>query len=212
MSSEPFTQPGAGANEPKRQRGRIRVAAILEAGAEIFLEKGYEAATMTEIAARSDTAIGSLYRFFPSKEALADTLLLRYAKLAVDGLAEVEQRAAAMPPEALAAALVDFMLALKAERSFAIALLDAGAGSDDKRAQFRAAMRHGVMAIVKKAAPNLPAARAEAMAAVLLHLLKGVLGARGADQDKPALRRAVANETRELVRMYLASARALPAA
>ncbi|WP_454727136.1 MULTISPECIES: TetR/AcrR family transcriptional regulator [Cupriavidus] len=210
MSSEPSSQ--SGANEPKRERGRIRVAAILAAGAEIFLEKGYEAATMTEIAARSDTAIGSLYRFFPSKEALADTLLLRYAQLAVDGLANVERRAAALPPEALAAALVDAMLALKAERSFAIALLDAGAGSDDKRTQFRAAMRHGMLAILKQAAPNVPAARAEAMAAVLLHLLKGVPGARGAEQDKPALRRAVANETRELVRLYLATARALPEA
>ncbi|WP_020204023.1 TetR/AcrR family transcriptional regulator, partial [Cupriavidus sp. WS] len=188
MSSEPSSQPGAGATEPKRERGRIRVAAILAAGAELFLEKGYEAATMTEIAARSDTAIGSLYRFFPSKEALADTLLMRYARLAIDGLAEVERRAAALSTEALAAALVDSMLALKAERSFAIALLDAGAGSDDRRAQFRAAMRQGMLAILKNAAPNVPAARAEAMAAVLLLLLKGVLGARGADPDKPALR------------------------
>ena len=33
---------------------------------------------MTEIAARSNTAIGSLYRFFPTKEVLADALLDRY--------------------------------------------------------------------------------------------------------------------------------------
>ena len=38
------------------------------------MEKGYDAATMTEIAARSGTAIGSLYRFFPSKESLSDAL------------------------------------------------------------------------------------------------------------------------------------------
>jgi AcrR family transcriptional regulator len=31
----------------------------------------YDQAKMTEIATRSNTAIGSLYRFFPSKEALA---------------------------------------------------------------------------------------------------------------------------------------------
>jgi AcrR family transcriptional regulator len=61
-----------GAHEPKRQRGHLRVAAILEAGVAVFTEKGYDAATMTEIAARSGTAIGSLYRFFPSKDVLAD--------------------------------------------------------------------------------------------------------------------------------------------
>ena len=63
---------------PKRERGRQRVAAIMDAAVELFSEKGYDAATMTEIAARSSTAIGSLYRFFPSKEALADALLQRY--------------------------------------------------------------------------------------------------------------------------------------
>src|SRR6266700_1792371 len=64
------------ARAPKRQRGRLRVAAILQSAREVFMEKGYDAATMTEIAARSGTAIGSLYRFFPSKESLSDALLL----------------------------------------------------------------------------------------------------------------------------------------
>ena len=36
----------------------------MEAGVAVFTEKGYDAATMSEIAARSGTAIGSLYRFF----------------------------------------------------------------------------------------------------------------------------------------------------
>jgi len=52
---------------PKRQRGRERVAAILDAAAQLFIEQG-QAVTMTEIAARSGTAIGSLYRFFPTRE------------------------------------------------------------------------------------------------------------------------------------------------
>src|SRR5882672_3892273 len=63
---------------PRRRRGDIRVAALLESAAATFAEKGYEAATMTEIAARADAAIGSLYQFFPSKEALAAALLRRY--------------------------------------------------------------------------------------------------------------------------------------
>ena len=57
------------AKEPKRQRGKQRVAALIDAGAELFAEKGYEATTMTEIASRAGAAIGSLYQFFPSKEA-----------------------------------------------------------------------------------------------------------------------------------------------
>lgn len=45
----------------------------MEAAAAVIAEKGYEGATMAEIAARSGTKIGSLYRFFPNKESLADT-------------------------------------------------------------------------------------------------------------------------------------------
>jgi AcrR family transcriptional regulator len=54
----------------------LRVAAITEAAAAVIDEKGYEGATMAEIAARSGTKIGSLYRFFPNKESVADTILV----------------------------------------------------------------------------------------------------------------------------------------
>ena len=63
MSSQAGT---AAAVLPKRQRGKQRVAELLAAGAAVFAEKGYAAATMTEIAARAKAPIGSLYQFFPS--------------------------------------------------------------------------------------------------------------------------------------------------
>src|ERR1700744_1105746 len=115
--------------EPKRERGRLRVAAILEAGVAVFSEKGYDAATMTEIAARSGTAIGSLYRFFPSKELLADALLRRYGRQVLDGLAELGGRATALTPDGVADALVDFRLARQSQRSMAAAMADARGGS-----------------------------------------------------------------------------------
>jgi hypothetical protein len=57
---------------PLRANGKLRVAAILEAAAAVIGEKGYEGATMAEIAARSATKIGSLYRFFPNQESVAE--------------------------------------------------------------------------------------------------------------------------------------------
>ncbi|MEI9973109.1 MAG: helix-turn-helix domain-containing protein [Ignavibacteriota bacterium] len=65
---------------PQRSNGKLRVAAILDAAATVIAEKGYESATMAEIAARSGTKIGSLYRFFPNKESLADTLVVSARK------------------------------------------------------------------------------------------------------------------------------------
>src|ERR1700733_14736168 len=119
MSSQKST---ATALEPKRQRGRLRVAAILDAGAAVFAERGYDAATMTEIAARADTAIGSLYRFFPTKEVLADALLDRYWERLGAALDAVAERATRLPPGALAHALVDLILGLQPDRAMAVAL------------------------------------------------------------------------------------------
>src|SRR5260370_35552232 len=78
---------------PKRQRGKQRVAELLAAGAAVFAEKGYAAATMTEIAARAEAPIGSLYQFFPSQEALPHTLVQSYVALLPAALQSPEAQA-----------------------------------------------------------------------------------------------------------------------
>ncbi len=191
-----------GAREPQRQRGKLRVAAIMKAGVELFMEKGYDAATMTEIGQRSDTAIGSLYRFFPSKESLADALLLQYAKQATSRLAELEMRSNKMPLSELAKALISFRTELLSERSFALALVDARGGSNEKRLQFREAMRSGVARILKKAIPGLTLPQAYAKAVLLLHILKAIPGAM---EEKAATKRALQTEIEALILAFLRS-------
>src|SRR6202522_2733611 len=89
------------ARVPKRARGKQRVAALLEAAAAVFGEKGYEAATMTEIAARAGAPIGSLYQFFPVKEVLADTLVQNYVALLTTDMEALEARARDMDTQDL---------------------------------------------------------------------------------------------------------------
>jgi AcrR family transcriptional regulator len=194
--------PSADARAPQRQRGRLRVAAILEAGATAFREKGYEAVTMTEIAARSGTTFGSLYRFFPSKEALANALLAQYAERALDRLAELAELAPTMTPAALADALVDFMTKLQSERSFAMALMEAGAGDGDKREAFRSAFRASISLILLRAFPDCGQSKAQAMTAVVLHILKGLATATPEKLADACLLRA---EFRDLLCLYLCS-------
>lgn len=63
---------------PKQARSRQRVDRILDAAAEVFLEVGYDTATTHMIAARANTAVGSLYQFFPDKWAIFQALELRH--------------------------------------------------------------------------------------------------------------------------------------
>ena len=64
---------------PQQERSSRRLAGFLNAAAELFVEVGYEAATMTAIAERSGSSIGALYNYFPDKQAIALTLLNQYA-------------------------------------------------------------------------------------------------------------------------------------
>lgn len=194
-SNAPAIEP---ARPAKRERGHLRVAAIMEAGAEVFAEKGYEAATMTEIAARAETAIGSLYRFFPSKESLADALLERYADLAIVTLTTMQSQAATWTSRQLADALVDFVLALQNKRQFVLALVDARAG--DQRLLFRASMRAGIAAILHTAIPAVSKAKAETMAPVLIEVLKSVATFSRTD---PKLSQRWLGELRDMVQAYL---------
>lgn len=188
---------------PKRKRGHLRVAAILQTGAEVFAEKGYDAATMSEIASRSGTATASLYRFFPSKESLADTLLLQYAKHALGGLTELRGRAADMSSGEMARALIDLRLELQSQRRFALELVDARGGSQAMREQFRKAILAAMGDLLRERIPSLTKARSAVMAAVLLHTLKGVANV---EQQKPAARSAYLDEMKTLIGGYLASA------
>ena len=66
--------------QPKQKRGQERVEQILDAAAIIFDEVGFEAATTHAIASKANTAVGSLYQFFPDKLAIFNALELRHVQ------------------------------------------------------------------------------------------------------------------------------------
>ena len=63
---------------PVQSRSRERVERLLDAAAHAFAEVGYEAATTDAIAAHAGASIGSLYQFFPNKQALLDAVARRH--------------------------------------------------------------------------------------------------------------------------------------
>ncbi len=66
---------------PRRERERLRQRQeMLMAALDLFSEKGYHNVSMHEIAARAEFAIGTLYKFFRSKEDLYRALILDQAE------------------------------------------------------------------------------------------------------------------------------------
>jgi len=160
------------ARAPKRARGKQRVAQLLQAAAAVFAEKGFAAATMTEIAARAGAPIGSLYQFFPAKEALADTLLREYAALLAADLQQLEARAAGISTTVLIEELFGLLRAHPVERAVMVPLAEARMDEPTRRATFRQMVRRHVAAILRAFSPGLPATTAADMAVLLLQLMK----------------------------------------
>jgi AcrR family transcriptional regulator len=169
MSSEAEVE---AARAPKRQRGKRRVAELLAAGAAVFAEKGYEAATMTEIAARAGAPIGSLYQFFPSKEALADTLVQNYVALLAADLEALEARARDIDSGALVASLFRVLRGHPRERAATLPLAEARMDERARRETFRYLLRRRIAAILRARSPALSAQAARDRAIVVLQLMK----------------------------------------
>lgn len=65
---------------PQQVRGERRVARLLKGAAEVIATVGYESATMSAIAERAGAPIGSLYQFFPNKQAITLALRTEYGE------------------------------------------------------------------------------------------------------------------------------------
>jgi AcrR family transcriptional regulator len=186
--------------EPKQARGKLRVAALLDAAAAVFSEKGYDGATMTEIATRARAAIGSLYQFFPSKEALADALLARYGERIGEALDGIASRAARLAPHALADALVDLMLELRSDRAAALILLDARGDLAGQARALRDATRDRLIQILSATGHPLSSPRTASRALILLQLLKAVPGLAQEEMEGAS---GLLREIREVIRLYI---------
>ena len=75
MARKPSTKPRKSASQV---RSHLTVDALVEATARILMKEGYDKASTNKIAAVAGVSIGSLYQYFPSKEALVAAVIERH--------------------------------------------------------------------------------------------------------------------------------------
>lgn len=66
--------------EPRQERSRETVEAITRATARILARDGYEAASTNRIADEAGVSVGSLYQYFPNKDAIVAALIDAHAE------------------------------------------------------------------------------------------------------------------------------------
>ena len=193
---------GAASRAPKRERGRQRVAALIDAASKVIAARGYAAATMTAIAAEAGAAIGSLYQFFPTKAALAEVLLGRYGERLGAALDALTDRAGELTPETLAEGLAAMMLDLTADRAAVMAILDARADTVGARRQLRARFEAGIERLLRVVRPDVADDDMAMMRLTLLYMLKEIPAMAG---DTPQATSRLRAHAARAMALYIAS-------
>lgn len=189
--------------KPQRQNGRLRVAAIMKAATEVIAEKGYEATTMSEIAARSDTRVGSLYRFFPNKDSVASAMVDLYREKVDSAFDAIDEEADSLSVSELSDALLSALVELRREGAALIRLMDAGSVWSAKREEIRAAALGRIERTLRRHNPDLASGLARNMALVLLQNMKTMKALSGSEDPKASA--GAVRELRVMTRLYLKS-------
>ena len=158
------------AAESKRARNQAaRRERVIAAAVELASDGGYEAVQMRDVAARADVALGTLYRYFPSK----DHLLI--AALA-EQVATLQRRLAQKPPRGPSAAdrLVDVLRrasrALEREPRLTAALVTALSSADPSVAEAKQEVNDILASVIADAVDHDVLAQGEGVVRVLGHV------------------------------------------
>jgi AcrR family transcriptional regulator len=147
------------------------VNGFLLAAASVIAEMGYERATMSAIAQRSRSSVGSLYQFFPNKLALAEALRNHYVRNIEQSWITLGRQAAGMSAQDLTGRLVELQIDIMRNHPFLLALLDVPPASQTRRELIRG--RIAEVLISHK--PRMSKAMALRIASIVQQVSRGLL-------------------------------------
>jgi AcrR family transcriptional regulator len=152
------------------------VDAIVQAATELFAECGLSGLTTNHIAKRAGVSIGSVYRYFPSKEAIVAELDVRYRREAAEELAVLLEMFERDFRGALRAALRGFVeLSGQRERVRRAVMTEVPlAWIQTHAAEIWSSVIDRVSATILRIRPELGEPEAKLRAFTVLHAVQGV--------------------------------------
>jgi len=101
---------------PVQARSEATVAALFEASIQVLLAVGYRKLTTTLVAERAGVSVGTLYQYFPNREALINSVIKGYLDEVVSSIERSCQDLDGRRLEELATGLADAFIAAKYKR------------------------------------------------------------------------------------------------
>lgn len=176
------------------------MAGLLRAASSVIAEVGYAPATMSAIAERSNSSIGSLYQFFPNKESVVEALRAEYVKELEKLWESLAAEARSLTVEQLVSRLIHSQVEFAEGHAAFLALFEAPPTVNSPRR--RGIIRGRIARVILKRNPGLPRSEALRTAGVMQQIVKGLL-ALYARADRTE-RDAIVGEFEALLTGYLA--------
>lgn len=160
--------------ESLTEKQSARRRRVLDAAMELASEGGYEAVQMRDVAARAEVALGTLYRYFSSKDQLL-------AAVRADWTAALERRLGRQPLQGATRAerLIDFLVRatrpLERRPRLAEAIVASVASRDPHAAAYQREVSSWMDRIVLDVLADLPDGDAHAIRETLAHVWNSVL-------------------------------------
>ncbi len=193
--------------QPQQTRGRQRIDLILDTAAQLFVEVGYDTATTNAIAERAGISIGSLYRYFPDKDAILRALAVRqqeqfhalYDRVLAEDVAH-------LPLADILDRLIDPFLSLSTDSPvYGHILLGADVSPDLAAAGLRMEqeMIDRTADLLRRVSPGLDERRAQLVATICKAEVKALLSLLSSSTDE-TFQAEVTREVKQMLLAYLA--------
>ncbi|WP_372661954.1 TetR/AcrR family transcriptional regulator [Hydrogenophaga sp.] len=136
-----MSMPTPRALKPRKQaqqaRSLVTVDAVFEAAIQVLLSEGVPRLTTTRVAERAGVSVGTLYQYFPNKQALLYAVLQRHLSRVGDAVEEAARSVHHAPLATMVNVVVEAFVRVKTERV------------DEARALYRVASELDTLELVK---------------------------------------------------------------
>lgn len=109
--------------KPRQARSAVTVEAIFDATIQVLMSDGASRLTTTRVAERAGVSVGTMYQYFPNKQALLYAVLQRHLGIIADAVEAACRQLHGQPLAAIADGLADaYLAAVRIEASRALYL------------------------------------------------------------------------------------------
>jgi AcrR family transcriptional regulator len=191
---------------PVQARSQATVDAIVDAAARVLVRGGYGAFTTNRVAARAGVSVGSLYQYFPNKEALLAELKTRHVTQLERGLDAAMTRVADAPIAELIAAVIEAMVAVHLVDPELHRVLSAEVpqlGPSDAAAAFGQRMAARVLALLRSRRDEIVVRDVDLATYVVVRTVEATIHEAVAERPADLASGAIAREVTRLLLNYL---------